>query len=122
MARVLQLKTEGLIEEAANELGAALRETLDTSVEELHEMSGEEALLLCSRNGQLNADMALVLAELLEETDELSSEELVDNGQESQDKGAHVALFLYKTLASSGKTVPFDIYDRISRLEADLKS
>ncbi|MFK7845665.1 MAG: hypothetical protein AB8G77_10215 [Rhodothermales bacterium] len=121
MARVLQLKTEGFFEEAADELDIALNETLDTSVKELLTMTEEEILLLCTRDGQLNADIALVLAELLEETDELAVDHALsfENEQHNQEKGARGALFLYKALVSSGKAVPFDIYDRISRLEAN---
>ena len=113
MAYVLQLKREGKQEEVRAEIDHALQETLGTRMKDLLELGKSELITLCSPNGEFSADMALVLAELLEEEGKMS-----DISEESTiaQKCFQRALELYEAMVSFGEAVPIDVHDRITRL------
>lgn len=114
LARVLKLREDGQTIEVSDVLNTALVETLGLEVREIASLPASELLTLCSENGKLHPEKALVIAELLEVS--LSAD--VQQAQENARRSA-AALSLYEALVASGEAVPFDIYDRIAALKAE---
>ncbi len=115
LTRVLKLKHEGLGEDVFSVVDTALQDTLGMGVKDITDLPGPDVVALCKENGQLHAQKALVVAELIEATfdeDAIGQTVLVGRMQS--------VLALYEALVNSGEAVPFDIYDRIAHLKEGL--
>ena len=117
LTRVLKLKHEGQGEEVFSVIDTAFQETLGLGVKDLATLPAADLLSLCSENGTLHAQKALVVAELIEATFE---EEAI--GETGMAGRMQAALSLYEALIASGEAVPFDIYDRIAHLKEVLSA
>ena len=113
---VFRLKKDGLQEQAPEVIEHGLKEALGAGVKDLLEMELDQLLEICSNGGQINSELVFVLAELLEQQAELTEEQDVELSRSATGK----SLSLYKQLVASGESVPFDIYERIERLQSIL--
>ena len=113
---VFRLKKDGQREQAPEVIEHGLKEALGAGVKDLLEMDHDQLLELCSNGGQINSELVFVLAELLEQQAELIEGQ--DFGQSRL--ASSKSLMLYKQLVASGESVPFDIYERIERLQSIL--
>ena len=114
LVQVIQRKDEGREAEALALLGQSLLESLDMQIDDLLDLDKPGLLALCSSEGRLNADLALVMAELLEESGYLlEKREPNATAQECFRK----ALDLYEAIVATASAVPIDVYERISRLK-----
>ena len=114
LAYVLQLKSIGKSDEAIEAVDNGLREAFGDHFANFEEMTAEDLLAWCARDGVLNAELAFALAEMLEEKGNL----LIDGPVADSRHFYKLSLSLYKALILSGNAVPFDIHERIERLEA----
>ncbi|MEM8488459.1 MAG: hypothetical protein AAF564_23120 [Bacteroidota bacterium] len=114
LTRVLKLKQDGQTTEVAAVVDTALQETMGMGLGDLAALPADDLLALCSENGQLHADKAFVVAELLEAS-------FIDGvAEDAPANPLKAALLLYEALVASGEAVPFDIYDRIAYLKQEI--
>lgn len=114
LVQVIQRKDEGREAEALALLDQSLLESLDMKIDDLLVLEKPALLALCSSEGRLSADLALVLAELLEERGYmLEKSEPTATAQQCFRR----ALDLYEAIVATATAVPIDVYERISRLK-----
>lgn len=118
LAQVLNLKAAGQIEDARNAISDALDEHLKVDWAEFLKMSVEEKLDVCRREGELRADLMLVLAEMLEEECDLAA---IAEDWDAFENSGKSSIELYQKLLEMGAPVPLDIMDRLQDLRSKVE-
>ena len=116
LAIVFQLKRDGQREDVQIQIESGLQGALGTGIVDLLNMEIDEIVSLCTPEQKLNEDLLFVVAELVEQIG------LVEGPVPAPGKAAALkkALGIYKFVASSGETIPFDIHERIERLQTEV--
>jgi hypothetical protein len=113
LARVLELRTTSLLDEARDEIHNALKHIFDRSPMEISQLSDDQLIELCSSDSMLQAELALAFADLLKQEGMLCNEEGRDADARRYWKKTRV---LYEAVLKKSDTIPLDVYDKINTL------
>ena len=114
IARIMGLRIEGNYEEARSHIAQALKSIWNIHSDEILGLQENELLALCQVNGVFHTDFALALADLLSEDGHIHREQ---QSSEMALQSFKQAFVIYELILSHSNATPYDIYDRISRLE-----
>ena len=119
LARVMMLRTSRPVDEVHEEILLALKSVFGLSSLELVERSDDALLELCMSGGAVNGELALALADLLEQEGELYWD---DRQAELANRYLRKTLFLYETVLTRADTAPLNIHDKIEYLKQRIDS
>ena len=118
LARVMELRVEGSLEEAHSHIEEALSSIWDLHRDDLVRLSPDEIRELCIVEGQFHTQFAVALADLLNEDGAIFE----DQGKFFHAKESYVQARAFNEMVLAlGNEIPFDIYDRITDLDAAIK-
>ena len=119
IARIIGLRIEGNYEEARSHIEQTLKSIWNVHREQLLILSSDKLLNLCEVSGTFHTEFAIALADLLIEDGHIFKEqEDVDSALLSYKQ----SLIIHEIVVSNSDAAPYDIYDRIAKLEEVIKS
>ena len=119
IARIMGLRMEGNYEEARSHIEHTLQTIWNVHREELLLLSEDKLLELCHVNGVFHTEFSIALADLLAEDGHIYMEQGSKNKALACYKQSHI---LHDIVLAQSEAAPYDIYDRISKLEAQIES
>ena len=111
---VLFKKKEGKQQEAQNIIENSLTELLEEHHDNFHQLSLEETLCALENSGSFNAELALIVADLLYEQSELADK------KESQQCYLQALLLYHKAMKDPGTAFPLQATQKISHIKSEL--
>ena len=117
IAQIIGLRQEGSFEEARSHIETALMSIWKVHRNDLVELSKERLKELCVVEGAFQTQFAIALADLLKEDGIIYEEEgkffhAIDSYKQAK--------VINELVLSASTEIPFDIYERIAELEADI--
>lgn len=110
LERVLLKKKEGKQQEAQKIIEHSLNELPDDNSKKFHELSLQETIAVLENKGSFNAELALIVAELLFEKGQLVEKE------ESRKCFMQALLLFRKTMKNPNVAFPLEAPQKISRI------
>lgn len=119
LARVMMLRTSRPVDEVHEEILQALKSVFGLTSLELVELPDDTLLERCMSGDAVNGELALALADLLEQEGELCWDE---NQTALADRYWRKTLFLYEAVMTRADTAPLNIHDKIAYLKQRIDS
>lgn len=114
MAQVMMLRKGRNYEEAREEIQTGLMQAFGTTLADLHELPDDQLLERCQSVTELNAELALAIADLFEQEAEMLWEEgAVDQARAYWGR----TRFLYEAVLDQGDTVPLHAHEKLAYLK-----
>ncbi len=114
MAQVMMLRKGRKFDEARAEIQSGLAQVFGITLTDLHALPNDDLLKYCQSGDQLNAELALAIADIFEQEAEMLWEEAqIERARAYWDR----TRFLYQAVLDQADTVPLDVYEKLAYLK-----